>query len=456
MKKVSKKEIWPEQTYGDIYRRVKDYEVATYIFSVYNSIPRNNFINDEEYTKFVLAVKDAVNKADYQELLDGTPYKNLCKELGIDTDKEVFKMSYGNKFYQAINLEPYGLSIINDDSSLIPVEDRVNRRVLIRKVKTITDEGFIYEHIKGVEKYFLAGNLDSVYKGCYVVFDRFEDYNVVVCEKKKDAKVEAEKLKRKLFRDIKLSNELYAMPINKQVCRKENINSSYDSANKLRNEFQLRDVKFATRIRKSDYSTILCNVKEAINDLSEIIKIKPKNISFNGSLSLSFGRDKPSYANAAMDPLTKNIGFGLQGAGNFAHEWMHALDLSIGQKFDISELATDYYDEKDICLMPEIDDVISCMRYNEDGSKTLFYRQSLQFDESLDETFNNSYWSSSCEMLARTFEKYVNDRMVKKSLFLVRKKPDNVMEPRYHKKEKDRVYAAMDRLLIKCKKLGII
>lgn len=77
----------------------------------------------------------------------------------------------------------------------------------------------------------------------------------------------------------------------------------------------------------SERQALLNNAYDALMDLADLLNIPPRAISLNGSLGIAFGSRGSGWASAHFEPsnlvinLTKT-----RGAGALAHEWFHALD----------------------------------------------------------------------------------------------------------------------------------
>jgi len=101
----------------------------------------------------------------------------------------------------------------------------------------------------------------------------------------------------------------------------------------LLKRFGLRGIEYGNYVddESREYHSNQCNM--AFADLSRILKISGKDISFNGRLAIGFGTRGAGKATATYHPdrkiinITKN-----RGGGSLAHEWMHFIDNIIGEQ----------------------------------------------------------------------------------------------------------------------------
>ena len=73
---------------------------------------------------------------------------------------------------------------------------------------------------------------------------------------------------------------------------------------------------------------------DALYDLIDILQINERVVSLNGSLSLAFGTGGQKHANAHYHPAKRQLALAKNaGGGALAHEWFHAFDHYISQRF---------------------------------------------------------------------------------------------------------------------------
>ena len=93
------------------------------------------------------------------------------------------------------------------------------------------------------------------------------------------------------------------------------------------NTFGFKGIEFGNWIDDKSGNFHLIKCAEAFHDLADILKLKDKDVSMNGKLSMAFGARGSGKALAHYEPLTKAINITKEGgAGTLAHEWGHAMD----------------------------------------------------------------------------------------------------------------------------------
>jgi hypothetical protein len=124
--------------------------------------------------------------------------------------------------------------------------------------------------------------------------------------------------------------------------------------------FGFKGGEFGNWNTQSDRQQTMDHASDAMNDLADAIGIDPKEISFNGDLSIAFGARGQGFsgASAHYEPDRKVINLTkMKGAGSLAHEWGHGLDDYIrkvsGTQTVKSKMATDALHPKEGGLSAE-------------------------------------------------------------------------------------------------------
>lgn len=106
------------------------------------------------------------------------------------------------------------------------------------------------------------------------------------------------------------------------------------SAEELRETFGFRGVNFGKWVKQNERQDFINAAYDALCDLADVMGLPRQSIGLDGLIGLAFGAQGRGGAYAAhFIPgyneinLTKTA-----GAGSLAHEWMHALDHSLGVK----------------------------------------------------------------------------------------------------------------------------
>lgn len=99
-------------------------------------------------------------------------------------------------------------------------------------------------------------------------------------------------------------------------------------------ELKFRGGEFGNWLNENDRQTSLNMGYDALRNLADLLKVRPEDVSLNGSLAIAFGargRGGASAGAAHYEPLRQVINLTkMAGAGCLAHEWGHALDHMIG------------------------------------------------------------------------------------------------------------------------------
>lgn len=197
----------------------------------------------------------------------------------------------------------------------------------------------------------------------------------------------------------------------------------------LLDKFKLWGIQFGNY--QNNRQLILDNTVVALNALSDILRIKPDNISLGGNLGLAFGARGSSKALAHYESGGMVINLTKEGgAGSLAHEFGHALDHLVGKsileslKIDSAlnsnggflSNQTSYLlrvrkgEDHNIELESQrlMENVLKAMKYTDAGdSKTEFYNNALYYDKGT----TKPYWATDVEMFARSFETFISDKL---------------------------------------------
>lgn len=203
---------------------------------------------------------------------------------------------------------------------------------------------------------------------------------------------------------------------------------------KFQETFGFYGVQFGNWVEGKLRQEFVNRTYDALLDLATAIKVPPKALSLNGTLGLSFGgrgRGGRSAALAHYEPTFTTINLTKKkGAGCLAHEWFHALDNYLGRK-ENKQMATDYYDWREYRLAGH--DMVTTGETQYKGILESFKNRSkLRHDlvygicdslfelrntkvfsrsASLDKSRSKPYWSTTIEVMARSFEKYVKETL---------------------------------------------
>ncbi len=195
--------------------------------------------------------------------------------------------------------------------------------------------------------------------------------------------------------------------------------------------FGFRGIQFGNYVSNSRRQEDLNNAYDGLMDLSILLNIPPQAISLNGEVGLAFGARGRGGSNAAMahyEPDSANINLTKKmGAGSLAHEWFHALDnyFAKNDSLNSNDIKSGAYmsehnrkrgvvednkyratEAKDFAVREEVYNAFK-------GIKEMIKQETELAKRSakMDELRPKAYWSTVREMTARTFERYVIDRL---------------------------------------------
>jgi hypothetical protein len=175
------------------------------------------------------------------------------------------------------------------------------------------------------------------------------------------------------------------------------------------NTFGFRGVEFGNWVEQGKRQKDLNEAYDGLLDLADALDIPPKAISLNGELGLAFGARGVGGSGFAAHYEPGSIAINLTkkaGAGSLAHEWFHALDNYFSRMGGKSGYTTELPRYKRVDgVRPEMRkafiDVMDAI------DKTGIKKRS----ETLDKRKSKGYWATNLEMAARSFERYIIDKL---------------------------------------------
>lgn len=195
--------------------------------------------------------------------------------------------------------------------------------------------------------------------------------------------------------------------------------------------FGFRGVQFGNWVEGGKRQQDLNNAYDGLMDLAGIIGVDPKALSLNGTLGLAFGARGSGGKDAAAahyEPSTVVINLTKkEGAGSLAHEWFHAMDnyfakMENQERVSNGDFATEMKrgsrmvdgqkyrktTPEDFNIRKEVFDAFKALEKAINSETKLVVRSSQ-----LDKTKSKDYWSTMREITARSFERYVIDKLAK-------------------------------------------
>lgn len=164
---------------------------------------------------------------------------------------------------------------------------------------------------------------------------------------------------------------------------------------------------------------------DALCDLMSILQVNEQVISLRGTLTIAFGVGGSKHSSAHYDPSTRTLSLAKNaGAGSLAHEYFHAFDHFIAQRFFKSVSSRDFASalwvrgcaviEHPLNALLELCYQHMFLQENSDNPSNVF-RRSVEADKAL----GTYYYAMPEEVCARSFEAFVQDSPIKNE-FLVK------------------------------------
>ena len=180
------------------------------------------------------------------------------------------------------------------------------------------------------------------------------------------------------------------------------------SPEQFQDMFGFRGVQFGNYVEGKRRQQDINEAYDALMDMADALGIPPRSLSLDGTLGLAFGArgggGGRSGAKAHYEPgqivinLTKTA-----GPGSLAHEWLHALDNNFGRRAGREYLSDQAPVSGD--MRPE---VVAAWDATIDAIETSPFRSR---SDKLDRARSKPYWGTPIEMAARSFERYIHDRL---------------------------------------------
>lgn len=204
--------------------------------------------------------------------------------------------------------------------------------------------------------------------------------------------------------------------------------------------FGFRGVEFGEWVNADERQANVNQAYDAFYDLANTLGIPAKGVSFGGQLGMAFGSRGAGEHAAHYEPGNKVINLTkTKGDGSLAHEWGHALDFILSEdrraksiiermkkalretvslESAIGSLDALLTGRSFIVGQKKLGPLASAKKYIENKYWTRWAAQTTQFAKDADE-LGKSYWGSDVELWARSFERFVYDKMPGSSPYLV-------------------------------------
>lgn len=189
--------------------------------------------------------------------------------------------------------------------------------------------------------------------------------------------------------------------------------------------FGFRTAKIGAWVNKQEQQVAANLFFDALCDLMTILQVNEQVISLRGTLSIAFGSGGNKYSSAHYNSATRTIALAKNaGPGSLAHEYFHAFDHFITDRFfkksGTNDFATSLWLQRDVVVEHPLNNLLElCYQHiflkpDSDEPSDVFTR-SVQADKAL----GTYYYALPQEVSARAFESFVQDNPIKNQ-FLVK------------------------------------
>jgi len=232
-------------------------------------------------------------------------------------------------------------------------------------------------------------------------------------------------------------------------------NTVYKQSGELSNTtMNFKSLQYGNSVTDSEREHHTKGALGAFKDLSEITGIPENEVSFSGRLGLGFGARGKGNALAHYEPDTFMINMTRKrGFGSLGHEWFHALDNVISnvstnkpyKGLGYGGMATEGQLDPDSSTATII------------GGKIKKVTEIIVPEMQKKLKGYQGYWREPKEIMARSFEAYLNDRLKKKgrsSTYLAKEDYGHIVYPQGKTKEK--LFDAFDDLFAEINKTDVM
>ena len=391
------------------------------------SRPKPGF-SAEGYVKFVMEFRDKVESCKSMQDIKNF-YKDELKAFLVrdtndltgrtwrHTNPEYAGFFVGEKVLRYVRSGKRIIEDCNESSFLLTQDEKANRKYKVLRTKEVRSEkdenGIFRNHFsypEGVAMYCdtqdWSGLPETAEDGILRVVC-YEDAKIGLCFSDKEAEELIASHKERMKKKV-VKKETFLPP---HLSLIERTGSSYGyfrvtDPNILLAKFSLRGGEFGNYETAKDRLGSLNMAYDAFDDLAKACGFKKKDVGLGGNLAVAFGARGNGNAMAHYEPVKNVINITrFRGAGSLAHEWGHALDKFLGDRYQSFGFASDNPGS-----VPEVLKNLVSSMMEQNGAPTEFLKGSEAFDKRFQKA-GNGYWSSAHEMFARAFACFVRDQL---------------------------------------------
>lgn len=175
-------------------------------------------------------------------------------------------------------------------------------------------------------------------------------------------------------------------------------------------KFGMRGVQWGKSVTDDERAHHLKSCVDSFSDLTDVLGLPSEMASYNGRLAIAIGARGKGSALAHYEPALKIINLTrAKGAGSLAHEWGHFFDFMVNKLVGGSEKESAFASTRN-----SDNPVIAGMRKLRMSAE--YQAMCSRVSSVASQEFNSKaaeYWSSSEEIFARSFERYVQRKLEK-------------------------------------------
>jgi len=220
--------------------------------------------------------------------------------------------------------------------------------------------------------------------------------------------------------------ELKKIPDERRIKNEIRVGVDYTNGKKITPElftetFGFRGVQFGNWVESKRRQQDLVEAYNGLYDLAETLELPTRALSLNDGLGLAFGARGSGKAMAHYERgqvvinLTKT-----KGAGSLAHEWFHSLDNYFGKQLGYKDYITDrpyeYSKRQEKTFVKTFGEARKeTVEAFAKVVETIRRETKVEYRSiGLDARRTKDYWSTIIEMGARSFEKYIINKLEQK------------------------------------------
>lgn len=353
---IKKSNLWPSIKKSD-YKNISN-EVIDFIKNIRTTIPNKPISktksHEEIYSRFIEDIKNIISSVDENTTIEDLS-QNLQYNLKLNKD------NYENYLIEKL-IGYLAKNNINSKNNLLN-KNKINNyeTFLSKKIEKEINNRYVFlNYLEGTTwiedigqpaklKTFYNNQIKNIYETKKFPKESFKNNTVYILNKETFEIVDnnltsIESAKEKIAKEIKIELTKTKEDIeNNGIALKtldsiERLGEQYRNKNitpdEFLNKFKLYGVEFGNWLTGNEKQNHIDIAYDSLIDLSKVLNISFDNITLNNRLSLAFGSRGSGQIYAHYEPKYKVINLTrYKGAGSLSHEYAHALDHYLANKF---------------------------------------------------------------------------------------------------------------------------